>query len=85
MQVSKNPWFRREEPPWYRKALVYLFVFLVLPVVIFLGVVGIDVAAGEKQYREYLWLPGLLVFCAVLLFSAAVLRLIRRKKAGSER
>ncbi|MFW6271989.1 MAG: hypothetical protein ACOC1Q_02985 [Desulfosalsimonas sp.] len=85
MQVSKNPWFRREEQPWYRKALMYVFVFLILPAVIFLGVVGIDVAAGEKQYREHLWLPGLLVFCAVLLFSAAILRLIRRKKADSER
>ncbi|MFW5957966.1 MAG: hypothetical protein ACOCQ0_02310 [Desulfosalsimonas sp.] len=86
MQLSKDFWFRREELPWYRRGAQYLFVFLFLPAVIFLGVVGIIEASGNEQYRDYLWVPSLLTFCGAMLFIASISRLIiRRKKSDSHR
>lgn len=86
MQVSKNFWFRREDLPWYRRAGLYMFVFLFLPATIFFGIVGIKVAAENPEYGDYLWLPSLLVSCSLMLFITAILRLIiRRKRSGSQR
>lgn len=86
MQVSKTFWFRREDLPWYRRVAVYIFVFLFLPAVIFLGIVGIEVAVENEDYKNYLWVPSLLVFCGLMLFIAAILKLvIRRKRSDAKR
>lgn len=83
MNISRDPLFRRKEQPLYLVVPVYALFFLVTAALIALGVIGIEVAAGEQRYREHIWVPVLLVISASVLFFGAAARLIRRRNSES--
>lgn len=82
MKISRETLFRRKQQPLYRVP-VYALFFLVTAALIALGVIGIEVAAGDERYRDYIWVPALLVFSGSVLFFGTAARLIRHKKSES--
>ena len=79
MQINKAHLFRSEAPSWYRSMPIFLLAALVLAALIVLGAIGVQVAIRQPDYRDYMWLPLLLVLCSGYLFIAVCLRLARRK------
>lgn len=75
--------FRKKDQPLYRVVPLYTIFFLVTAALIALGVIGIELAAGDQRYREHIWVPVLLVFSASVLFIGAAARLIKRRKSES--
>lgn len=83
MQINKTHLFRSEAPPWYRSAPICLLAALVLAALIVLGIIGIQVAIRQSEYRDFMWVPLLLVLCSGYLFVVICLRLARRKSSGA--
>ena len=83
MQIHKAHLFRSEVPPWYRSAPVCLFAALVLAGLIVFGIIGIQVAIRQPGYRDFIWVPLLLVICSGYLFIVICLRLARRRWSGA--
>ncbi|MFW6333942.1 MAG: hypothetical protein ACOC0W_01635 [Desulfosalsimonas sp.] len=81
MKNKENILPQKKEIPWYRSAAAVLVPALVFAGLVFVGAVGLDVAAGHEQYRQYAWVPGLFMFCALLLFFTAAARIVRRRRA----
>ncbi|MCF8037073.1 MAG: hypothetical protein K9K62_09395 [Desulfobacteraceae bacterium] len=83
MQINKTHLFRSEAPPWYRSTPILLLAALVLAALIGLGAIGVQVAIRQPVYRDFMWVPLLLVFCSGYLFIAVCLRLARRWSSGA--
>ena len=79
MHINKTHLFRSEAPPWYRSTALFLLAALVLATLIGLGAIGVQVAIRQPMYRDFMWVPLLLVFCSGYLFIVVCLRLACRK------
>ena len=78
MLSGKIPVFRKPVIPWYQSKTAYgltiafmLFVFLV-------GLIGISVTREYDEYKDYIWVPAVLVILGGSLMVTSIIRLIRR-------
>ncbi|MFW6080683.1 MAG: hypothetical protein ACOC7W_02130 [Desulfosalsimonas sp.] len=85
MKISRDSLSRRKEHTGYRVIPVHSLLLLVMALLIALGLIGLDVAAGEEKYREYIWVPILLVSFSSVLFILAAARIVRHRRTDSSR
>jgi hypothetical protein len=78
MRISQNPLFRRTITPWYDSNAACIGVLIFMLLVSGFSVVGINVAEAEPDYRDYVWLPLLLLLLSLAVCASTLIRLIQR-------
>ncbi len=73
-----KPVYRRLILPWYDSAIVCFATLLFAGFILFVGYLGIHTAYETTDYRQYVWIPGLLIAMDVVLFVSVAIRLINR-------
>ncbi len=78
MLLHDSPVYRKVIIPWYDSdpACKILIGFMVL--VFLFGIMGIYIAHGTIAYREFIWVPALLVLLSLGTSISAAIRLISR-------
>lgn len=75
---SQNPLFRRVIIPWYDTEPVCHFAIIFTAGVILFSLAGIFEANSTAEYKQYLWVPLLLLLMSLVVFISTIARLIRR-------
>ena len=78
MPPNKIPVFRKAANPWYQSKTVYGLTITFMVIVLLFGLVGISVTREIEQYRDYVWVPIVLVVLSTGVMISAIIRLIRR-------
>ena len=78
MPPIKIPVFRKTANPWYQSKMVYALTITFMVLVLLFGLVGISVTREIEQYRDYVWVPIVLVVLSTGVMISAMIRLIRR-------
>lgn len=78
MPFDKSPVFRKPVFSWYHSKVAYGIAIAVMLLVFMFGVAGIAVSREYDQYRNYIWVPLLLVIFSGALILSTTIRLIRR-------
>ena len=78
MLLDPKPVYRRVIVPWYDSEIACFATLLFAGLVIFFGYFGIQVAYDIPDYRQYLWIPGLLLAMGLVVFTSVAIRLINR-------
>ena len=73
-----KPVYRRLILPWYDSEIVCFSTLLFAGFVLFIGYLGIHAAYEIPAYRQYVWIPGLLIAMGLVLFVSVTIRLINR-------
>ena len=73
-----KPVYRRLILPWYDSEIVCFATLLFAGFVLFIGYLGIHAAYETPAYRQYVWIPGLLITMGLVLFVSVTIRLINR-------
>nr|HID58038.1 hypothetical protein [Desulfobacterales bacterium] len=63
---------------WNSRNLVSAIVIVLTAFIFCFGLVGVDVALSSREYREYCWVPVLLVILSGLLLIIKITRILRR-------
>jgi len=76
--LDKSPVFRKIIVPWYDSETACLIVIVCLLLVFLFGLAGISIARSNLAYRDYIWVPVLLmILSGGVIFSTAI-RLAKR-------
>jgi hypothetical protein len=78
MLLDPKPVYRRVILPWYDSEIVCIATLLFAGFVLLFAVFGIHVAYETPDYRQYLWIPGLLFTMGLAVFVSVAVRLINR-------
>ena len=78
MLLDPKPVYRRLIFPWYDSEIVCFATLLFAGFVVFFGFFGIHAAYETQAYRQYIWIPGLLIAMGLVVFVSIVIRLINR-------
>jgi hypothetical protein len=78
MRITQNPLFRRSITPWYDSTTACMVVLVFTLVVAGFSFVGINVAEGDPAYRNYVWLPLLLLLLSLAVCASTLIRLVQR-------
>jgi hypothetical protein len=78
MKIDHPPVYRKVVVPWYDSEIVCLVAIILLFPVLFLGMVGINVANNTDQFGSYLWMPLLLTILSAMVILSVTLRLLKR-------
>ena len=78
MPPNKIPVFRKAANPWYQHKMVYGLTITFMLLALLFGLVGISVTREIEQYRDYVWVPVVLVVLSTGVMISAMIRLIRR-------
>jgi hypothetical protein len=78
MLLDPKPVYRRVIVPWYDSEIVCFATLLFAGLVLIIGYFGIHVAYDTPAYRQYLWIPGLLIAMGLAVFISVAIRLINR-------
>ena len=78
MPSNKIHVFRKAASPWYQSKMVYGLTITFMLLVLLFGLVGISVTREIEQYRDYVWVPVVLVILSTGVMISAIIRLIRR-------
>jgi hypothetical protein len=78
MPSNKIPVSRKAANPWYQHKMVYVFTITFMLLALLFGLVGISVTREIEQYRDYVWVPIVLVVLSTGVMISAMIRLIRR-------
>ena len=78
MPSNKIPVFRKAANHWYQSKMVYGLTITSMVFVLLFGLVGISVTREIEQYRDYVWVPIVLVVLSTSVMISAMIRLIRR-------
>jgi hypothetical protein len=78
MPSKKDPVFRKAVIPWYRSSKIYVFAIVFMLLVFSFGIAGISVAREIETYRDYIWVPVLLVVMSAVMVTTTTYRLIKR-------
>jgi uncharacterized membrane protein len=78
MPFKKDPVFRKAVIPWYRSSKIYVFAIFFMLLVFLFGIAGISVAQEIEAYRNYIWVPSLLVAMSAFMIVTTTYRLIKR-------
>ena len=78
MPSNKIPVSRKTANPWYQSKMVYGLTITFMLLALLFGLVGISVTREIEQYRDYVWVPIVLVVLSTGVMISAMIRLIRR-------
>jgi uncharacterized membrane protein len=78
MPSKKDPVFRKAVIPWYRSSKICVFIIVFMLVACLFGIAGISVAQDIEAYRNYIWVPSVLVAMSALIIVTTTYRLIKR-------
>ena len=78
MRITQNPLFRRTITPWYDSNTACIAVLVFTLLVAGFSFVGINVAEGDPAYRNYVWLPLLLLLLSLAVCASTLIRLVQR-------
>jgi len=78
MPSDKNPVFRKAIIPWYNSTTVYIIVLIIMLLMLFFAMAGISVSRENPEYREYVWVPAILLAMTVAIIIPTAVRLIKR-------
>ena len=78
MHLDQHPFFRKIIVPWYdsEKSCAVVIGFMVL--VIVFGLFGISVGYETAEFKEYIWVPVLLVIMSAGVAVSTAVRLFKR-------
>ena len=78
MPRDKAPVFRRAIIPWYDSDRVcWIVVGFMLTIAVF-STAGLFAALEEPAYRNYVWLPALLLLLSIGIATSTLIRMFRR-------
>jgi len=80
MRLDQNPLFRRVIIPWYDSDALCIIVIVLMFFVLLFSIAGIFVVFENIDYRNYLWLPGLLIMLSGSVFILTSIRLSKRHR-----
>ena len=78
MLLHDSPVYRKVIIPWYDSDPACHVVIAFMAMVFLFGLVGISIAHGTLAYREYIWVPILLVLFSLGTCVSTAARLITR-------
>lgn len=78
MRLDPNPLFRRAIAPWYDSTVLCLLVLVAMVLVIWFCAVGVGVAAGNPEYRRFLWVPWMVLSMAAVVAVSIIFRMGQR-------
>ena len=79
------PLFRNLIIPWYDSdALCYLMI-LAMTIVLLFGIAGIYVSQSNPSFKDYIWMPILVILLSGAVICSTVVRLIKRYRHRWER
>lgn len=78
MRLEEKPMFNKKIVPWYETERAFLFFIVVMFVIFLFGFTGILVSQEEVDYRDYIWMPVLLVVLSGAGIVSTSVRLIKR-------
>jgi hypothetical protein len=78
MLLDPKPVYRRVILPWYDSEIVCFATLLFAGFVLVFGYFGIQAAYETPDYRQYIWIPGLLFAMTLVVFVSIAIRLINR-------
>ncbi len=68
---------RKTAKPWYQSKIVYAVTIVFMLAVLLFGLVGISVTREIEQYRDYAWVPIILILLSAGVMIGAIIRLVR--------
>ena len=76
MQIDKSPFFRKPFIPWYAGSTACLIkAFLMFLTAVF-AIDGIKVAGQVAAYKNYFWVPLVLLVLSAGIFAVNIIRFI---------
>jgi len=78
MLLDPNPVYRRVIVVWYDSEGACLATLIFLLVVFIFSYCGIQTALEYPEYREYIWIPGLLTGLSMGVMVSITIRMINR-------
>jgi hypothetical protein len=78
MHVEQPPIYRKIIIPWYDSNAVCIGLMAAMLPVLFFGILGTSASLETPEYRQYGWLPGLLVGMSLWVIFSVGLRMTFR-------
>jgi hypothetical protein len=78
MLLDPKPVYRKVILPWYDSDIVCFATLLFAGFVLFFGFCGIQAAYETVAYRDYVWIPGLMIAMDLVVYVSIAFRLINR-------
>jgi hypothetical protein len=78
MPSDKSPVFRKAIIPWYHSKIAYGVTISFMLFVFLFGMAGISVARENIQFKDYIWVPIVLVVLSGSIMMFNIIRLIKR-------
>ncbi|MGD2186799.1 MAG: hypothetical protein PVI71_11760 [Desulfobacterales bacterium] len=85
MPSNKNPVFRKAIIPWYNSATACIIVIAFMLLVLLFALAGISVANEHPAYKDYVWVPIILLVLSAGIIITTMARLIKRYSRKSAR
>jgi hypothetical protein len=85
MLIDPKPIYRRVIVPWYDSEVASFATLLFAADVLFFGYLGIQAAYETPAYRQFLWIPGLLIVLGLTVILSIAVRWFLRHVQRSDR
>ncbi|MFC1886699.1 hypothetical protein ACFLZM_06560 [Thermodesulfobacteriota bacterium] len=78
MRLEEKPMFKKPIVPWHETERACFFLIIVMFLFFLIGFFGTSVSLEETDYREFVWMPILLMVLSGIVIISTSIRLIKR-------
>ncbi|NNG00479.1 MAG: hypothetical protein HKM93_13920 [Desulfobacteraceae bacterium] len=80
MRLKENPIFRKVIVPWYDSESIRISLIICMIAVVVFSFLGIRVATEMPGYRQFMWVPVLLLSLSLIVLLSVIRRMLNRRR-----